>query len=137
MGKQRAHTEDKEQATKKAFSDREMRYSHHAKELEQINSKVHMDKERLAAKSLHLHGELERKHNEKCQTQQDTARVQDTARIAADRLRAKVRNALQVKADLQAKLTNVKRCKEEEKDENARLRAHINRCKEDLGRVLH
>merc|ERR1712137_478292 len=135
--KQRAHTEDKEQSTKKSFADREMRYSHHAKELEQINSKVHMDKERLAAESLHLHGEVERKHNEKCQTQQDTARVQDAARITADRLRAEVRNALQVKADLQAKLTNVKRCKEEEKDENARLRAHINRCKEDLGRVLH
>merc|ERR1712137_1290339 len=134
--KQRAHTEEKEQSTKKAFADREMRYTHHVRELEQTNAKVQMDKDRFAAESLHLHGEIERKQNEKYQTQQDTIRMQDAARITADRLRSEVRNALQKKADLQAKLTSVKNSQAQERDENAKLRAHINKCKDDIGLAL-
>jgi len=124
--------EENERISKKAFMDRELRYSQEVREYEQMTSKVNMDKDRLLAQTQQLQSEVERKQNDKLHTEHETIQIADAARIIAEHLRSDLHDCLQANRDLEAQIVCAKTCLAQQEEENTRLRKHINTAAQAL-----
>merc|ERR1719450_834478 len=134
--KYRMDAEERERVVTKGFMEREMRYAQEMRELENLLAKAKSEKDELLQESQYLQTEIERVKQEKSQTMQDRLRLEEIARASSDRLRADIRDALAVKADLETEIYKVKRRQQEQQEENERLRNYLAKCQDDLGRAL-
>jgi hypothetical protein len=134
--KYRMDAEERERVVTKGFVEREMRYAQEMRELENLLAKAKADKDEFLHDTQYLQNEIDRVKEEKNNTLQDKAKIDEIARATADRLRCDIRDGLSVKADLETQSYKVKRRQEEQEEENARLRTYLSKCKEDLDRAL-
>jgi hypothetical protein len=134
--KYRMDAEERERVVTKGFMEREMRYAQEMRELENLLAKAKAERDELLHDSQYLQCEIDRVREETTKTVQDRERLEQIATATADRLRADIRDALTIKADLETQIYKVKRRQQEQEEENARLRTYLSKCKDDLDRAL-
>jgi len=134
--KYRMDAEERERVVTKGFMEREMRYAQEMRELESLLAKAKAEKDELLHDTNYVQTEIDRVREEKAKITEDREKLEQIARCTADRLRADIRDALSVKADLETQIYKVKRRQQEQEEENARLRTYLSKCKEDLDRAL-
>eukprot|EP00933_Yihiella_yeosuensis_P016154 TRINITY_DN13902_c0_g1_i1.p1 TRINITY_DN13902_c0_g1~~TRINITY_DN13902_c0_g1_i1.p1 ORF type:complete len:458 (-),score=98.42 TRINITY_DN13902_c0_g1_i1:208-1581(-) len=134
--KYRMDAEERERVVTKGFMEREMRYAQEMRELENLLAKAKAERDELLHDTQYVGSEIERVREEKAKTTQDRDKMEEIARATADRLRADIRDALTIKADLETQIYKIKRRQTEQEEENERLRTYLSKCKDDLDRAL-
>jgi len=134
--KYRMDAEERERVVTKGFMEREMRYAQEMRELENLLAKAKAEKDEILHDAAYVQHEIDKVRAEKAKTVDDRNKMEEVARSTSDRLRADIRDALTMKADLETQIYKTKRRQQEQEEENARLRTYLSKCKEDLDRAL-
>jgi hypothetical protein len=99
--KYRMDAEERERVVTKGFMEREMRYAQEMRELETLLAKAKAEKDDLLHDTQYLQNEIERVQTQKANTLQDRMKLEEIAKVTANRLRCDIRDGLTVKTDLQ------------------------------------
>lgn len=134
--KYRMDAEERERVVTKGFMEREMRYAQEMRELENLLARAKAEKDEILHDADYVQHEIDKVRAEKSKTVDDRNKMEEIAQATADRLRADIRDALTMKADLETQIYKTKRRQQEQEEENARLRTYLSKCKEDLDRAL-